>query len=279
MKIWVTGSGGLIGNALCQEASRAVPEWSVIGLRHESLDLSHFEAVSRAFERDLPDAVIHCAALARSGDCERDPERARLINVGVTRHLATLCADRPFVLLSSDLVFDGRKGAYTEEDPVSPITVYGRTKAEAEACVLRNPRHLVVRTSLNCGFSPTGDRAFNEEWLRAWREGQVLRLFKDEFRCPIPATETARCLWELLRLACTGLYHLAGPERLSRYEMGLLLAARYPELNPRFEAVCLRTFQGPPRSPDTSLLCAKAYRVLSQPPMPFSQWVRTHTPT
>jgi dTDP-4-dehydrorhamnose reductase len=82
----------------------------------------------------------------------------------------------------------------------------------------------------------------------------------------------------MLRQDCTGLYHLAGPERLSRHQMGLLLAARYPSLHPKVEAASLRHYQGPARSPDTSLVCAKVLQVLPQPPAPFSRWIEKQAP-
>src|SRR2546430_717015 len=93
----------------------------------------------------------------------------------------------PLVFLSTDLVFDGKKGNYVETDPVHPLSVYADTKVRAEPYVLAQPNHVVVRTSLNAGHSPTGDRAFNEEMRKAFAAGRTLSLFEDEFRCPIPA--------------------------------------------------------------------------------------------
>ena len=97
------------------------------------------------------------------------------------------------------------------------------------------PKHTVIRTSLNGGTSPTGDRGFNEQMRRAWQAGQTLRLFTDEFRSPIPAVVTARAVWELAARDRPGLYHVAGSERLSRWQIGQLLAARWPQLKPGIE--------------------------------------------
>jgi len=103
--------------------------------------------------------------------------------VEVTRLLAELAADVSFLFISTDLVFDGKRGWYDESSPVSPLTVYAETKVEAEQIVLQNPRHTVIRTSLNGGTSPAGNRGFNEELRRAWEAGKPTRLFVDEFRC------------------------------------------------------------------------------------------------
>jgi dTDP-4-dehydrorhamnose reductase len=196
-----------------------------------------------------------------------------LLNVEVTRNLARLAATIPLVLFSTDLVFDGRKGNYTETDPVNPLSVYARTKLAAEEIVLRNPRHLVIRTSLNAGCSPTGDRGMDEQLLRAWRAGRTMSLFVDEFRCPIPAEATVRAVWELLRVGATGIHHIAGAEKLSRWQIGSLLVERHPEFRKLISPGTLRDYQGAPRSPDTSLDCAKAQARLGFAVPGFSAWL------
>jgi dTDP-4-dehydrorhamnose reductase len=273
---WITGAGGLIGNYLVQTARDFAPEWQVVALTRARLDLLDAAAVRRAFRADRPRLVIHCAALSRSTECQAKPELARRLNVEATALLAELAAEVPFVFFSTDLVFDGRKGHYVETDPVGPLSVYAETKAAAERIVLANPRHTVVRTSLNGGISPRGDRGFNEELRRAWQAGRPVTLFTDEFRSPIPAIVTARAVWELVRAEQPGLYHLAGAERLSRWQIGQLVAARWPQLAPRLVAGSLRDYLGAPRAPDTSLDCAKLQQLLSFPLPGLSQWLAAH---
>ena len=233
----------------------------------------HDDVVARAFAADRPALILHCAALSKTTACEADPELAVRLNVEVTRRLGDLAADIPFVFFSSDLVFDGAKGNYRETDAVNPLSVYAVTKVAAEACVLRHRGHTVVRTSLNGGISPTGDRGFNEELRRAWQNGRALNLLTDEFRCPLPACITARAVWELVARGATGLFHLAGRERLSRWEIGERLAARWPHLQPKLTRGSLRDYQGPPRSPDTSLDCAKVQRLLPFPLPGLTDWL------
>src|SRR5688572_30128241 len=233
---WITGAGGLIGSYLVKTASRFAPRWNVLGLTRTQLDLLDFNSVRQEFQWQRPVLIIHCAAMSRSPDCQANPELARRINVEATAVLAELGGDIPFVFLSSDLVFDGCKGNYVETDSVGPLSVYAETKIAAEKVVLANPRHTVVRTSLNGGTSPTGDRGFNEQMRQAWKAGQTLKMFTDEFRCPIPAVVTARAIWELVNCGATGLFHLAGAERLSRVQIAQLIADRWPQLNPKIEA-------------------------------------------
>jgi len=198
---------------------------------------------------------------------------ARRVNVETTGLLSELAADAQFVFFSSDLVFDGYKGNYLETDAPNPIHVYGETKLAAEQIVLKNPRHLIVRTSLNAGVSRAGNRSFNEQLRLALQAGQGMTLFADEFRCPIPAVETARAVWELANKGCAGLFHVAGAERLSRWEIGQLLVKRQPELAGKIKPGSARDFPGPPRAPDTSLNIAKAQGILSAPLPGLTDWL------
>ena len=108
------------------------------------------------------------------------------------------------------------------------------------------------------------------------QEGRTLKLFVDEFRSPIPAAVTARAVWELVACNQPGLYHVAGGERLSRWQMGELLAARWPQLNPKIERGTIKEYQGAPRSPDCSLNCAKAQKLLSFPLPSLKNWLSAH---
>jgi len=253
----------LIGNYLVRLAPELAAGWQVRGLTRADFDLTDFDAVTRAWRADRPRLVIHCAAMSRSPDCQAEPARARRINVEVTRLLSDLAADARLVLFSTDLVFDGRAGAYTEAATPNPLSVYAETKVEAEQVVRVHPRHLVIRTSLNGGTSLSRNRAFHEEMRRAWAAGRTLRLFTDEFRSPSHASVTARAVWELALREVAGICHVAGAERLSRFDIGRLVASRCPELSPRLEAGSLAEYDGAPRPPDTSLDCAKAQSLLS----------------
>jgi dTDP-4-dehydrorhamnose reductase len=271
-KCWVTGAGGLIGNALVTSPWRA-RGWEAVGLDRSALDLTDEQAVSRRFAAERPDAVIHCAAMSRSPACQREPGLAWRANVEATGHLARLFAGRPMLFLSTDLVFDGGQAPYREDAPTRPLSVYARTKAEAEGLVLGDPAHLVVRTSLNHGTSPTRDRGFNEDMERAWAEGRILPLFVDEYRCPIGAEVTARALWRLLEVEARGVVHVAGTERLSRWEIGCLLAGTDARRRALMRPESLRDFQGTPRPPDTTLDVSRAEALMGWTLPRYSEWL------
>lgn len=179
-----------------------------------------------------PERVVLAAALARIDACEREPERAHATNVELPERVARWCAARGarLVHVSTDLVFGGRPprpAGYREDDAAGPLHVYGRTKAEGEARVLAAfPRALVVRLPLLYGDSDGRGLGASDGLLRALERGRP-RLFTDEWRTPLEVGDAAAALLELVAGEQAGLLHVAGPERCSRFELGLaVLAAR-----------------------------------------------------
>ena len=272
--VWITGANGLIGNYLVQTAPRFASRYAVRPVTRADFDLLDFAAVRQAFQREQPQAIIHCAAITVVADAQKNPTLARRVNVEATQLLSELAAEIPLVFFSTDLVFDGRKGDYSETDAVNPLHVYGETKLAAEQVVLANPRHLVVRTSINGGVSLSGNRAFNEQLRRSMqRAGTGMTLFTDEFRCPIPAAETARAIWELLQKNCTGLYHVAGAKKLSRLQLAQALLPRWPEIQMEIKSGLAKDFPGPPRALDTSFNISKVQQELSAPLPGLNEWL------
>ena len=276
--VWVTGAGGFIGSHVVRTAPSHESNWRILAWTREQLDLTDGPAVQRVFTAERPSAIVHCAALSRAAACQEAPGHAERLNVEVTRRLCDLAseADIPLLFLSTDIVFDGRKGSYAESDPVNPLSVYGETKARAEIQVLKHPRHAVVRLALTAGVSPSGDRSFSEELRRKWARGETVRLFRDEFRSPLPAPVVARALWEVLLAGYSGLFHLGGSEKLSRWEIGQLVANRWQVPMKLLEAGSCREYDGPPRPADTSLDCGRLQALLSFPLPGLGQWTRQH---
>ncbi len=246
-RVWITGAGGLLGSYLLKAAPQCAPDWQIIGLRRADLDLTDFAALRARFQVEHPEAVIHCAAVAHPPVCQRDPKTAHRLNVEATHCLAELAAAIPFFFYSSDLVFDGQRGNYVETDAPNPVSVYAETKVAAEQIVLANPRHTVLRLSLNFGKSPTGNRAFNEMLRNDLAAGKNFSLFTDEFRCPTAALITVRATWELLRRRAAGLFHLCGADKLSRWEIASLLLPHWPPLSGKIQPDTVKNYQGPPR--------------------------------
>jgi dTDP-4-dehydrorhamnose reductase len=271
--VWITGANGLIGNYLVQTAPRFAPRWRVRALTRNDFNLLDFKTVACEFKKDSPQLVIHCAAISVVSEAQKNPALAKKINVEATKFLAELATEIPFVFFSTDLIFDGRQGNYSENDLPNPLHLYGETKIAAEEIVLRNPKHLIVRTSINGGISRAGNRGFNEQLKLSLQNSSGMKLFTDEFRSPIFAGETARAVWELVEKNCAGIFHVAGAEKLSRFQIGELLLKRWPEIKTKIEVGSAKDFPGPPRALDTSLDISKAQKILSRPLLKFSDWL------
>ena len=232
MRILVTGASGQLGAYLLRElrgGGADVVAWSgsrsgeLFGVPVRPADLTDLKTVVGAFRDARPDVVLHAAALSAVAACHRAPVHASLVNAGGSALLAELAPRLVFV--STDLVFDGERGNYVEEDHLYPLSVYGRTKAAAEAKVLAHPRHAVARVSLLFGPSRAGRPTFFDEQVAALRERRPCTLFADEWRTPLSLLTAARGLIALARSDFTGVLHMGGPERLSRLEIGRRLAS------------------------------------------------------
>jgi dTDP-4-dehydrorhamnose reductase len=174
-----------------------------------------------------PDAIIHTAAATDVDWCENHPEESRRINTDVPEALARWAAKQGsrFLFISTDLIFDGKKGMYTEADIPLPQSIYGFTKREAEERVLEtNPQACVVRLALLYGWGDANHRCFTDWILQNVSQGKSVNLFTDQFRSPVYAGNAAEALWELLHSNITGLLHWGGPERVDRYSFGLAMA-------------------------------------------------------
>ena len=235
MRVLVTGASGQIGPyllRLLRSAGCEVIAWShqalqpVEGLQPRSVPLVDEAAIRLAFEDAAPDCVIHAAAMSAIADCLKDPAKASAINTRGTALLAELADGRAarMVYLSTDLVFDGEKGNYRETDPAHPPTCYGRTKLAGESAVLTASRGAVLRLPLIVGPTLTGRAKFFENLLASLRENRRVDLFHDEWRTPLTPDSVAEAIVMLALSPATGLFHVGGPQRLSRYEIGVAVA-------------------------------------------------------
>lgn len=196
-------------------------------------DLARDGAAERLLERAAPAVVVLAAALSRVDSCEREPELARLLNARVPGLLAAACAERGarLVSVSTDLVFGGRPPAagerYREEDPPSPVHAYGSSKALGEeAALAAGGDVLVVRLPLLYGDSHGRGLGATDGLLAALAAGRDPVLFRDEWRTPLEVRNAARALAELAGRRETGLLHVAGPDRVTRAELGRAAVAR-----------------------------------------------------
>jgi dTDP-4-dehydrorhamnose reductase len=191
-----------------------------------TLDLTNELATTTAALEEFPEAIVNCAAVSVPEVCEADHAVSQALNVALPTTLARLAhhLSARFVHLSSEQVFDGQRPTpYGRDDPPSPINLYGRQKIESERAVhLSAPTFAVtLRAPLLMGNSAAGRRSTHERLLADWSAGKTAKLFVDEFRQPCTAENLAEAMLELgeRREPC-GVFHWAGAELISRYQLG-----------------------------------------------------------
>jgi dTDP-4-dehydrorhamnose reductase len=284
-RVLVTGASGLIGGRLAELLARG---HDVIAVRHAApipaglpavdAELSDPHSLAAAVERARPDAVVHSAAFANADRCQAEPEEARRFNAEVPAALARLCRTRGvrLIALSTDLVLTGDRAWSAEDAAAAPSIVYGRTKLEGEEMVLAEaPDAVVVRLPLMVGRGYGHRATASESVARALAAGQTLRLFTDQYRTSTDPESVADGIDRLLDRPLRGRVHLGGPERLSRYQLGLRVANVLGLSPAGIEPATMATHApGIARPADTSLDSTRARTELGWTPRPLDDAIR-----
>ena len=238
-RILVTGASGFIGWNLAGRLSRSNEVWGtyrsnpvrIERCRMERLDLGAEGDAARVIGRIAPDTVIHAAALIDVDRCERERKAARRVNEEGTGQVAEAAArlGARLIYISTDMVFDGGKGMYTEEDEPRPICVYGATKLAGEKQALDLcPSAVVFRVSLVYGWGNGVHESFLRRMLAVLERGEEYPAFTDQFRTPTFVGDIAGAVDAVLeRPGARGVFHVSGPDRLSRFEMGKIIARAF----------------------------------------------------
>jgi dTDP-4-dehydrorhamnose reductase len=270
--VLITGASGFVGENLAHRFAREGELVLAYGNQRPRAEAERIFSVDLAvrdnFTSALGDvdveAVIHTAAMVSPDQCEKNPHMAQAINVEGTREVALWAEARSatMVYFSTDLVFDGKKGAYNEEDPPAPLNVYGRTKLAGEEEVYRIcSRWVVVRLALSYGTTRGARGDWTLSMRRALDAGKTLHLYTDQFRTPAYVGDTAEAVFRLARRGRNGIYHMGGGERISRHGFGKKFCHIFGLDENRFIPVRMgETPMDAPRAPDCSLDTEKISR-------------------
>jgi len=241
MRILVTGASGLLGlNLALSAAADSAQEHIVFGtVKDHALKTDAFTviqtdlllpgAVERLLDQAQPDWVIHCAALANVDACESEPELAHQLNSELPIQLAQYVArgGARLVHISTDAVFDGLRGDYSEDDPPNPQGVYALTKLAGERGVAQaNSQAIIARVNL-FGWSLGGGRSLGEFFFNNLSTSRPVNGFTDVFFCPLLANDIAPILLDMLAQDLSGLYHVVSSQCASKYEFGQMIAGRF----------------------------------------------------
>ena len=271
-KLLVTGFGGFVAGSVISHGTK---DWVVHAidriekpsdrerLKYHTCDLRDFESLKNLFDKIKPDAMIHTAAISDIDFCQQNQKLAYDVNVGGTHNLALLCKDSgaKMVLCSTDTVFDGNMGNYSETDDPNPINFYAETKVKAENIIMEIlPNGVAARLSLVMGLPVlNAGNSFLARLINKLKSGESVKFPKNEIRSPIDVITLGRALVELAGNNFRGVLHLSGNDQLIRFKMAQRIAERLgysPEL---IIPVNSNAIQGrAPRPNDVSLNNSKA---------------------
>lgn len=280
MKLLITGAGGLYGSKLAQLAlnrgievySSDIQSQSVFG-NFVKLDISGKAQVDEAFNTIKPDIVVHAATLTDVDKCELNKALAWKVNVEGTKNIAEASQKTGafLIYISTDYVFSGDKGYYVESDSPDPVNYYGLTKVVAEEIVQTLPEtdFFIARPSVIYGSTPAAGKVNFALWLiETLRRGERVKIVTDQWNTPTLNTNLAEMTLEVIERRLTGIYHLCGASRVSRFEFAEKIADAFGLDKCLIDKVLSSQFTWPAKRPtDSSLDTSKAQRYLRCKPL------------
>ena len=266
-KIMVIGIEGMLGHTFLNVASK---DYDVVGtyfgskfkqkfqkFSTEELDITNKKSVDSIVKKHMPDMIVNCAAVTDVDFCESHPKIAEAVHVDGTKFLSeaadAICTK--FVHLSTDFIFDGRKGCYTEEDSPNPLGVYAKTKYEGEKVVSKNG--IIGRTCIY-GWNIQNKQSIVEWIINKLMNSKSVSLFVDSFFSPIYTGDFSRIILEMFEKKLKGIYHVAGSEKISKYKFGLKVAKVFNLNEEYIKPIKFDSIKRKAERPkDTSLRCDK----------------------
>jgi|SRR5690606_13583661 len=287
-KILVTGSNGLLGQKITDLAltdkSIELIATSRGGNRHPikngylylDLDILNEQQLQDTIAEHRPDVVINTAAMTNVDACEQDPEGCRKLNVDAVASLISLCEkyDIQLIHLSTDFIFDGKEGPYTEDAHPHPLSLYGQSKWDAEILIQQSGcRWAILRTILVYGIVADMSRSNIVLWAKgALEKGQPLNVVNDQWRTPTLAEDLARACLLAARQRAEGIFHISGKDLLAIHELVAAVADFWGLDKSLIREVSSSTLsQAAPRPARTGFVLDKAHTVLGYEPHSFRE--------
>jgi dTDP-4-dehydrorhamnose reductase len=281
-RLLVTGGNGLLGSKIINTSNE---KYEVAATYYNNplkiknnlfpLNITKKEDISQLFKKTNPDHVIHTAAMTDVDYCENHLDEARKVNVEGTKNIGELCKDAGarLIFISTDFVFDGKKGHYSEEEVPNPINNYGKTKLEAERELQKlNFDCIIARVSVLYGWNLIEKPNFVTWLIEELKKNRNVNIVEDQWNSPTYADNCAEILQKLLKFGKPGIYHTSGSERISRLEFAKKIAYVFG-LNQLLIKKTKTTFfaQKARRPQDSSLSIERLIRELGEIPLGTKQ--------
>lgn len=291
MKILITGSNGLLGQKLvyllktknnvnCIATARGENRINdKQGYIFETLDLTNRENVISVISKYQPDCIIHTAAMTNVDECELNPDDCRLNNVTATANIVDACKgfNTHLIYISTDFVFDGTAGPYSEEDTPNPLSIYAKSKLDAEKIIAESGHPFsILRTMIVYGITDDVQRSNIILWTKnSLEQGKDIRVINDQFRGPTLAEDLALACFEAANRKATGIYHVSGREVISIIEIAFKVADYFGLDKKYIHPVSTAELNQPAKRPlKTGFLISKAERDLDYHPRSIDEGIR-----
>jgi dTDP-4-dehydrorhamnose reductase len=273
-KIFITGGTGLVGRDISFVLSKKYDVY--IGTTHEGRkiknckivlqDITNREDLIESLEKINPNYIIHLAALTDVNLCEEKKDLATKVNIEGTKNvvLAAKKIGAKIIYASTNYVFDGEKGMYTEEDIPNPTNFYAWTKLEGEKEVLKYPNSVVTRI---CPFGIGRESSFTSMIIEKLSKGERMNVFSDQFFSPLSTYDYANAIMQILDIDFTGIINIAGAERVSRYEFAKKVSEIFGLDSNLLNQIKIKDLKESAKRPrDTSLDISKARKLFGDMP-------------
>ena len=275
LKFLVTGSAGLIGRQVVKDLSETHEVFSCYNKSKPEhgniikMDLLNHEMISNVMSEKKPDVVIHLGAMTAVDLCETDQDSAFKINSQATEILAKECSkiNSFMVYVSTDYVFDGNTGMYEENDTTNPLGFYGKSKLLGEKSIQNfSSNWCIARTSTPFGLHPT-KKSFPIWVIENLQKQKQIDVLTDQFTSPTYVPSLSRMLIEISERHLTGIIHVAGASKISRYEMASLVSDKLGLDGKLLREISINDIKWEAQRPKASSLnVSKAISTLNQKP-------------
>jgi dTDP-4-dehydrorhamnose reductase len=289
-RILITGANGLLGQKLVELLSNN-PAVELIatargtnrlpskeGYQYLEMDITNAQQVAEVIEQTRPEVIIHTAAMTNVDQCEFEKELCWQMNVKAVEYLVENCEKHDIFLchLSTDFIFDGTAGPYSEDAQANPLSFYGWSKLAGEAAVNSSKiRWAIARTVLVYGIVSDMSRSNIILWVKkSLEEQKTIKVVTDQFRSPTLAEDLAMGCWLIADKQAEGIFNISGSDFLTPYEMAIKTADFFGLDKQYITQADSSTFTQPARRPPrTGFVLDKAKKLLGYSPRSFEEGI------